>query len=256
METESVERYKKRGIYLLPNLLTTVGLFAGFYAIVLGIRGHFSSAAVAIFIAMLADALDGRVARLLHAQTAFGTQYDSLADMVSFGITPALVMYSWSLSYLGKFGWLTAFLYAACVALRLARFNVQTETSDKRYFKGLASTSSAGVMAGFIWMLNGTIHISIAFSILSALVTIMLASLMVSNIRYRSFKELDFKGRISFFTLLIVVLVIVAISVNPPAVLFTLFLFYALSGPIITLTQLQKIKSIRKKNVSKVKKKS
>lgn len=246
MGIEQTSHTKKRGIYLLPNLLTTAGIFAGFYAIVAAMKGHFDSAAIAIFVAMLADALDGRVARLMHANTEFGVQYDSLADMVSFGIAPALVLYSWALTGLGKFGWLAAFFYAVCVALRLARFNVQVESNDKRFFKGLPCPPAAGLIASMIWVLNGYIQMHVAFSIVVAIITVALAALMVSNVRYRSFKEIDFKGRIPFISLFIIILIFVAISIDPPSVLFIIFAVYGLSGPITTLLRLRKIKNWRK----------
>jgi CDP-diacylglycerol--serine O-phosphatidyltransferase len=150
VEQEQPEKTPQRGIYLLPNLLTTAALFAGFYSIVAAMKGHFESAAIAIFVAMIADGLDGRVARLTHTQSEFGAEYDSLSDMAAFGIAPALVVYSWSLSSLGKLGWLAAFLYAAATALRLARFN--TQVSDKEYFQGLPSPSAAGAIASIIWL--------------------------------------------------------------------------------------------------------
>jgi CDP-diacylglycerol---serine O-phosphatidyltransferase len=224
-----------RGIYLLPNLLTTAGLFAGFYAIVAAMNGQFSIAALAIMIAMIADGLDGRVARLTNTQTEFGVQYDSLSDLVAFGVAPALVVYHWSLMSLGKPGWLAAFLFTAMTVLRLARFNVLADTADKRYFQGLPCPSAAGVLATTVWVGNelAVLQTAIVSWILASL-TLILALLMVSSIRYYSFKEVDFKGKVPVFAVLIVVLFYVVVSYDPPAVLFTGFALYAISGPVLT----------------------
>ena len=235
-----VRHKRPRGIFLLPNLMTTAGLFAGFYAIVSAIGGRFDVAAVAVFVAMITDGLDGRIARLTQTQSEFGVQYDSLADMVAFGLAPAIMMYLWALSSLGKLGWLAAFVYAAGAALRLARFNAQIGITDKRYFQGLASPSAAAVMVGMVWLghsygLEGQRLVAPAF-----LITVLTALLMVSNIRYHSFKDLDLRGRMPFVTGVIVVLVFVLVSINPPQVLFMLALAYALSGPVLTLVQLHR----------------
>jgi CDP-diacylglycerol--serine O-phosphatidyltransferase len=240
LEVEPPER--QRGIYLLPNLLTTAALFAGFYAIVAAMKGHFDSAAVAIFIAMIADGLDGRVARLTNTQSEFGAQYDSLSDLVAFGVAPALVLYSWSLIQLGKVGWLAAFLYTAATALRLARFN--TQVSDKAYFQGLPSPSAAGCVASVIWV-GSSIQANDSFSIPIAVLTVTLAALMVSSIRYYSFKSLDFKGRVPFFTVVLAVCVIVAIAMEPPEMLFLISFLYIASGPVITLWHLRKMRLLR-----------
>jgi CDP-diacylglycerol--serine O-phosphatidyltransferase len=232
-----VEPTRHRGIYLLPNLFTTGALFAGFYAIVAGMKGQFEHAAIAIFVAMVMDGLDGRVARLTGTQSAFGAQYDSLSDMVSFGLTPALVSFNWALSNFGKMGWLASFLYVAATALRLARFNIQAESSDKRYFIGLSCTAAAGVVAGMVWL--GTdfqFEISAKrISISVAVILVCLALLMVSNIKYHSFKEIDFKGHVPFFAVLVVVLLFSVIAWDPPIVLFAMFFLYALSGPLLWL---------------------
>lgn len=244
------EAQRARGIYLLPNLFTTAGLFAGFYAIVAAMNGHYHGAAVAIFVAMLMDGLDGRVARLTNTQTTFGAEYDSLSDMVSFGIAPALVAFSWALNSLGKLGWLAAFLFAAAGALRLARFNTQLTKEDKRYFQGLSITASAGVIAGLVWAayqsdINGN---SIGLWVAGILVG--LAVLMVSNIRYHSFKQLDLKGKVPFFAILILVLSFVLVALDPPHILFFVFSGYALSGPSLTLWNLQKTRRIRRRILS------
>ncbi len=235
----------KRGIYLLPNLFTTAALFTGFYAIVAAMKGLFGLAAVAIFIAMLLDSLDGRVARLTNTQTEFGKEYDSLSDIVSFGLAPSLVLYSWSLYSLGKLGWLVSFLYTAAVALRLARFNVQAEHLDKRYFQGLPCPAAAGALAGLVWFCETYQIIGVGIAVLCALVTISLALLMVSNVRFYSFKTVDFRGRVPFVWLLLVVFLFVLIAMSPSKVLFLIFLGYALSGPVLTLWNLKRIKSRR-----------
>jgi CDP-diacylglycerol--serine O-phosphatidyltransferase len=177
-QTESFEKSPKRGVYLLPNLLTTAALFAGFYSIVSAMKGHFDTAAIAIFIALIADGLDGRVARMTNTQTDFGAQYDSLSDMVAFGVAPALVIYSWSLSTLGKLGWLAAFLFTAGVALRLARFN--TQLSDKRYFQGLPCPAAAAMLASVVWMISSYEFDGAMFAIPIAIVTILAAGLKVA----------------------------------------------------------------------------
>ncbi len=232
----------KRGIYLLPNLFTTAALFAGFYSIVSAMRGNFDIAAIAIFVAMILDTLDGRVARMTNTQTAFGAQYDSLSDMVAFGIAPALVIYSWSLANLGKLGWLAAFLYVAGAALRLARFNTQANDADKRYFQGMPSPAGAGVLAGTVWIgASYEIH-GLLVAIPVGVITVCMAAFMVSTIRYHSFKKIDFKGKVPFVVLIIPVLMLVGIAIDPPQTLFAIFFLYALSGPVMTLWHLRKIK--------------
>jgi CDP-diacylglycerol--serine O-phosphatidyltransferase len=233
-----------RGIYLLPNLLTTAALFAGFYAIVAAMKGMFDMAAIAIFVAMLADSLDGRVARLTNTQSLFGAQYDSMSDLTSFGIAPALVLYSWSLVSLGRLGWVAAFLYAACTALRLARFNAQTH--DKRYFQGLPSTACAGWVAGTVWLISSYEIAGHYVAIPVAIMAILAAALMVSSIRYSSFKSIDFKGRVSFATAVIIVLLLTALAWYPPELLFSVFFIYALSGPTMTIWKLRKMKKHRR----------
>lgn len=236
---------QSRGIYLLPNLFTTAGLFAGFYAIIAAIRGDFESAAVAIFIAMVMDGLDGRIARLTNTQSAFGAEYDSLADMVSFCLAPALVMYLWALSDMGKVGWMVAFIYAACGALRLARFNTQIGIEDKRYFQGLPSPAAAAVLAGWIWA-GSSNHLAPALITNIALVlTFSCGILMVSTLRYHSFKELDLRGKVPFVVMLILVLGFALVAIDPPLILFGGFLTYAISGPIFTLVKLRQHKTGR-----------
>ena len=242
----SLERRRHRGIYLLPNLFTTGCLFAGFYAIVAAMGGRFESAAVAIFIAMILDGLDGRVARMTNTQSAFGAEYDSLADMVSFGLAPALVVYLWALSDLGKLGWLGAFIYTAGTALRLARFNTQVGRADKRYFQGLASPAAAAVVAGMVWVGQDYQAEGLAASIFATVVTVCVGLLMVSNVRYRSFKDLDLKGKVPFVAILAVVLVFVLVSLDPPQVLLAGFAVYAFSGPVGTLLSLRRRRAERR----------
>ena len=239
------EKQQNRGIYLLPNLFTTAGLFAGFYAIVAAIRGDFESAAIAIFIAMVMDGLDGRIARMTNTQSAFGAEYDSLADMSSFCLAPALVIYQWSLLDMGKFGWMVAFIYAACGALRLARFNTQIGNEDKRYFQGLPSPAAAACIAGWVWAgtsnnIDPSVMTAIAFPL-----TFACGILMVSTVRYYSFKELDLHGKVPFVVMLILVLVFALIATDPPLVLFGGFMLYALSGPILTLIKIRQHRSER-----------
>ncbi len=222
---------RKKGVYLLPNLFTTAALFSGFYAIISGMNGHFEAAALAIFVAMVLDGLDGRVARLTHTQSKFGEQYDSLSDMVSFGLAPALVMFNWALSSLGKWGWAAAFCYAACAALRLARFNAQIGEVDKGVFIGLNSPSAAALVAGIVWA-GYDAEVSIQVSVVAALVTALVGLLMVSNFQYNSFKQVDFKGRVPFVVILLVVLVFAIVTIDPPRVLLAIFTLYAFSGPV------------------------
>ncbi len=235
---------QRRGIYLLPNLFTTAALFAGFYSVVAAMKGFFDVAAIAVFIAMIADTLDGRIARMTHTQTAFGAQYDSLSDMVAFGVAPALVTYSWSLSYLGKIGWLVAFVYAAATALRLARFNTQAHDQDKRYFQGLPCPAAAGVIAATVWLgavydiTDGGMLVAIPIAVL----TVFVAMLMVSTVRYYSFKEVNWKGRVSFIVILVSVALIAALAIAPPEILFGTFFIYACSGPVITLWKLRQMR--------------
>ncbi len=229
-----------KGLYLLPNLFTTSALFAGFYAISGAINEHFEIAVIAIFIAMVLDGLDGRVARMTNTQSDFGAQYDSLADLVSFGIAPAAVAYSWGLSSLGKFGWMVAFVYATCGALRLARFNVQHGTADKRYFQGLASPAAAALVAGYIWLMEDYQLNSTAAIVGLLLVTLSAGLLMVSDIRYHSFKELNFTGKVPFVFAVIVMLVLALVYAAPPLVLFIVCLAYALSGIALTMSLLQR----------------
>lgn len=229
---EDGRKVPRRGIYLLPNLFTTAALFSGFYAIIAGTNGNFENSAIAIFVAMILDGLDGRVARLTNTTSAFGEQYDSLSDMVSFGLAPSLVMFSWALSGLGKVGWVCAFIYAVCAALRLARFNTQIGSVDSRYFIGLASPAAAAIVAGIIWV-GSEFEMSLELSIFAAIMTAFSGLLMVSNFNYSSFKGLDFKGRVPFVSILAVVLVFAVLAIDTPKMLLAIFAAYGLSGPIL-----------------------
>lgn len=238
LEQKPGKRFRK-GIYLLPNLFTTAGLFAGFFAIVSAMDGRHTAAAIAIFVALIMDGMDGRVARMTNSQTSFGAQYDSLSDIVSFGIAPALLVYSWSLLALGKIGWLVSFVFVAAVALRLARFNTFHEEKPKAFFYGLPCPAAAGAIAGVIW-LGQVMEISgLDIAKFFAMYVVFLAASMVSNMPYHSFKNFDIRGRVPFIAMLIVVLTFVAIALDPPPVLTLLFLGYALSGPIFALWRLR-----------------
>lgn len=233
-------RPRARGIYLLPNLFTTGGLFAGYFSIIAATRGQFTDACIAVFVAAILDGLDGRVARLTNTQSEFGVQYDSLADLISFGLAPSLLMYHWALASLrldgstpGKIGWIAAFLYAACAALRLARFNAQVGQVDKRWFIGLASPAAAGLVASFVWACvafgfdgRDLRHVALAVAVAAAL-------LMVSRLRYFSFKGGGPRNdRVPFLAIVAVLAVVVAVAIDPPTVLFMIFALYALSGPL------------------------
>ncbi|WP_028388604.1 CDP-diacylglycerol--serine O-phosphatidyltransferase [Legionella fairfieldensis] len=234
------------GIYLLPNLFTTASLFTAFYSIVASLKSQYEIAAIAIFIGMIADGLDGRIARLTNTQTAFGAEYDSLSDMVTFGVAPALLLYSWDLHLLGKVGWLIAFMYTAAVALRLARFNTQVATADKRYFQGLACPASAAIVASFTWFCHQNQFENGVVTLLTAIITVIAAVLMVSNIRYYSFKKVDFKGKVPFLYFLLMIILFVAIAADPAVVLFTGFVLYALSGPVHMLITLRRVRKSHK----------
>ena len=229
---------RARGIYLLPNLFTTAALFAGFYAVLAAMNNQFEKAAIAIFLAMILDGLDGRVARMTHTQTAFGAEYDSLSDMVAFGLAPSLVIYEWGLATLGRLGWLAAFIYTAGAALRLARFNSQLATADKRFFTGLPSPSAAAIVAAFVWVAVDNGLSSADFAWPAMILTALVGLAMVSNLRYHSFKEIDLKGKVPFVAIVVVMLAFAVIVSEPPLVLFALFFIYTLSGPFLGLKRL------------------
>lgn len=246
VEEELVEGapVRRKGIYLLPNALTTASLFSGFYAIVSAANGAFEAAAIAIFVSMILDGLDGRVARLTNTQSKFGEEYDSLADMVAFGVAPGLVAFFWSLNGLSQVGWAVTFVYVAGAALRLARFNTQIGSVDKKFFVGLPSPSAAACVAGLVWCF----HAVEPASWLTALTILVVGGsgvLMVSNVLYRSFKDLDLRGRVPFAAILVVVLIFVVVALDPGTVLFSGFLIYALSGPVRALLRKMRRTSTR-----------
>ncbi|MBC8494071.1 MAG: CDP-diacylglycerol--serine O-phosphatidyltransferase [bacterium] len=239
----------RRGVYLLPNILTTFGLFAGFFAIILATKGQYADAAIAIFVAMLWDGLDGRVARLTNTQSAFGEQYDSMADMVSFGVAPALLMYFYLFEGLSQVGWIGAFIYVAAGALRLARFNTQIGVQDKRYFQGLPSPAAAALIAGLVWTkeMIGPSAYDDQYLVIGAWIILVSAGiLMVSNVRYYSFKEVNFKGRSSFKLLLLATLILIVVSLWPSAILFIFFFTYAVSGLVLTTIEVRKKRALKK----------
>ncbi len=225
---------RKKGIYLLPNALTTASLFSGFYAIVSAAGGVFDNAAIAIFVSMILDGLDGRVARMTNTQSKFGEEYDSLADMVAFGVAPGFVAFFWSLNGLDKIGWAITFIYVAGTALRLARFNTQIGSVDKKYFVGLPSPAAAACVAGLVWCFH-SFEPAAWLTFLTIVVVGGSGVLMVSNVLYHSFKDLDLRGRVPFAAILLVVLILVVVALDPATVLFTGFLVYALSGPVRAL---------------------
>ncbi len=241
--SEDGKKIRRRGIYLLPNLLTLGALFAGFYAIIAGMGGNFNEAGWAILIASVLDGLDGRVARMTNTQSAFGAQFDSLSDMVSFGVAPALIIFSWALSSLGEAGWAASFIYISCAALRLARFNVQLGTVDKRFFVGLQSPVAAGLVTFVPWVgYKYGIEITSAVAFGTAVLTAFTGILMISNYRYFSFKEIHFKGTVPYVVFLMAVVLLVVIAQNPHEVLLTMCVIYAASGPAIWLYRMPSTK--------------
>jgi CDP-diacylglycerol---serine O-phosphatidyltransferase len=231
---------RRRSIYLLPNLFTTGALFAGFYAIVQAMNSKFEYAAVAIFIAMVLDGLDGRVARLTHTESEFGAEYDSLSDMVSFGVAPALLMYEWAFRSIGKWGWFAAFIYCVGTALRLARFNTNIEVVDKRYFQGLPSPAAAALVAGFVWVMLDNHFTGFELRWIAVGVTVFAGLSMVSNLRFYSFKDFNARKSVPFIAIFLLALFFVVISSYPAGMLFLLFLGYALSGYVLWLLDLRK----------------
>jgi len=225
---------RRRGIYLLPNLFTTAALFSGFYAIVQAMNNRFEISAIAIFVAMVLDGLDGRVARLTHTQSEFGAQYDSLSDMVSFGAAPALIMYEWALKDLGKLGWIAAFVYCAGAALRLARFNTNIEVVDKRYFQGLPSPMAAALLAGLVWVFDDLgIDRELWLSVIAWVFTMYAGITMVSNVPFYSFKEINLKKSVPFWVVALFAAGLAVVSLKPPMVLFLMVFAYGVSGYVL-----------------------
>jgi CDP-diacylglycerol--serine O-phosphatidyltransferase len=219
-----------KGIYMLPNMITLAALFGGFYAVVMAMNGRYDLATVAIFVAMVLDSLDGRVARMTNTQSAFGEQMDSLSDMVSFGAAPALIAYEWTLRGLGRWGWIAAFVYVACAALRLARFNVNTGVVDKRFFQGLPSPAAAALVAGFIWLTTELEVPAVDMAWPMFAMTLYAGLTMVTNVPFYSFKDYSLKRSVPFAAIVLVALLIAVINIHPPTVLFGIFLLYGLSG--------------------------
>jgi CDP-diacylglycerol---serine O-phosphatidyltransferase len=224
---------RRKGLYILPNAFTLAALFGGFYAIVMAINGRFDLAAIGIFCAMVLDSLDGRIARMTNTQSAFGEQMDSLSDMVSFGAAPALITYVWALKGLGGWGWFASFVYCACAALRLARFNVNTAVVDKRYFQGLPSPAAAALVAAFLWV-AAELNIKGADAVWYVFALVLFAGLtMVTNVPFYSFKDVQMKKSVPFAVIVAIALGIAAINIDPPVVIFALFICYGLSGYVI-----------------------
>lgn len=228
-----VIRKRRKGIYILPNLFTLAALFGGFYAVVMAMNARFDQAAVGIFCAMVLDSLDGRVARMTNTQSAFGEQMDSLSDMVSFGAAPALIAYEWALKGLGRWGWVAAFVYCACAALRLARFNVNTAVVDKRYFQGLPSPAAAALVAGFIWLMTevGVAGPTVAWPMFA--LALYAGLTMVTNVPFYSFKDVQMKRSVPFIVIVLIALGIAVVTIHPAAVLFGLFVIYGTSGYLV-----------------------
>ena len=228
-----IVKRRRKGIYVLPNLLTLGGLFGGFYAIVMAMNERFDLAALGVFAAMIFDSLDGRVARMTNTQSAFGEQMDSLSDMVSFGAAPALIAYEWALRGLGRWGWIAAFVYCACAALRLARFNVNTGVVDRRFFQGLPSPAAAALVMGFIWI---CVELEVAGASVAwpvSLLTLYTGLTMVSNVPFYSFKDLKMKKSVPFTAIVLAALLIAVVNIHPPIVLFAAFMVYGVSGYVL-----------------------
>lgn len=226
-------RKRRKGIYILPNLFTLAALFGGFYAIVMAMNGRFDQAAIGVFCAMVLDSLDGRIARMTNTQSAFGEQMDSLSDMVSFGAAPALIAYIWALTSLGRWGWIGAFVYCACAALRLARFNVNTAVVDKRFFQGLPSPAAAALVAGFIWLMTDAGISGVEVRWVTFALMLYAGLTMVTNVPFYSFKDVSMKRSVPFAVIVLIALGIAVINIHPPTVMFGLFVIYGFSGYVV-----------------------
>lgn len=245
--SEGGRKFRRRGIYILPNLMTLGALFAGFYAVIAGMSGNFNEAGWAILIAAILDGLDGRIARLTNTQSAFGEQFDSLSDMISFGMAPALIVFSWALAPLDRIGWAASFIYMSCAAMRLARFNVQAGTVSKRYFVGLQSPLAAGLVTFFPWVATRyEIPVTAGVAYGAATLTVFAGLLMISNYRYFSFKEIHIKGTVPYLVFVGAIVLLVVIAQYPHEVLFIMCIAYALSGPSLWLVQRSKLGSAKK----------
>ncbi|MEC5385969.1 CDP-diacylglycerol--serine O-phosphatidyltransferase [Uliginosibacterium sp. H3] len=242
---------RRRGIYILPNLFTSAALFGGFYAIVQAMNGRFEHACVAVFVAMILDALDGRVARMTNTQSAFGAEYDSLSDMVSFGAAPSLVIYEWAMRDLGKLGWIAAFIYCVCAALRLARFNTNIDVIDKRFFQGLPSPAAAALVTGFVWVMidNGVggedYFLGLPVPYLACAITAFAGISMVSSVFFYSGKDFNLRRSVPFAAAIALIVILLFVSSYPPGVLFGVFVCYALSGYVMTLVRRLRKRSAR-----------
>ncbi len=256
--SEDGKKVRRRGIYLLPNLLTLGALFSGFYAVIAGMSGNFNEAGWAILIAGVLDGLDGRIARLTNTQSAFGAQFDSLSDMVSFGVAPSLIMFSWAFAPLGRVGWAASFIYMSCAALRLARFNVQLGTVDKRFFLGLQSPLAAGLVTFVPWLgYKYGLEVTPLVAYLAAILTVFAGLLMISNYKYSSFKELQFKGTVPYMVFVFAVVLLVVVAQNPHEVLLSMCVVYALSGPSMWVYKSRfKKQTVKKKSKSDAKSKT
>lgn len=244
--SEGGKKVLRRGVYLLPNLFTLAALFSGFYGIIAGMSGNFNEAGWAIFIAGICDGLDGRIARLTNTQSAFGAEFDSLSDMVSFGMAPALIIFTYALAPLGQIGWAASFMFMSCAALRLARYNVQLGTVNKRFFLGLQSPVAAGVVIGIPWVgFHYGVEITQGVSYASAFLTVLSGLFMISNYKYFSFKELNFKGTVPYMVFVLTIVLLVVIAQNPQETLWLICITYAISGPIVWVYKKQ-IKERRK----------
>jgi CDP-diacylglycerol---serine O-phosphatidyltransferase len=233
LSDEVVVRKRRKGIYILPNLFTLAALFGGFYAIVMAMNGRFDQAAIGVFCAMVLDSLDGRIARMTNTQSAFGEQMDSLSDMVSFGAAPALIAYVWALTSLGRWGWIGAFVYCACAALRLARFNVNTAVVDKRFFQGLPSPAAAALVAGFIWLMTDAGYSGEEVRWVTFGLTLYAGLTMVTNVPFYSFKDVSMKRSVPFAVIVLIALAIAVVNIHPPTVMFGLFVIYGFSGYVV-----------------------
>lgn len=236
---------RRRGVYLLPNLFTTAAMFSGYYAVLASMNGYFERASIAVFLAMVLDGLDGRVARLTNTQSQFGAQYDSMSDLIAFGVAPSILVYNWGLGDLGKAGWMATFIFAACAALRLARFNVDSSSVDKRFFVGLASPSAAALLTSLVWLLHDLGVSGVVPYAFGLVITVLGGALMVSNIKYYSFKQIDFKGRVPFAVIVLLLMIFSVIFIDPPKVLFAIFLTYTISGPAWALKRRLKVRRNR-----------
>jgi CDP-diacylglycerol--serine O-phosphatidyltransferase len=230
----------RKGVYLLPNLLTTAALFAGFFAVIKSVEGAYVAAAVAALVALVFDGLDGRVARLINAETDFGADYDSISDAITFGMAPAVLVYQWALQPFGNIGWLGGFLFTACAGLRLARFNTQKGVQEKRYFQGLPVPAGAATLATWVLFVEDTGFTGMWVNLATLFAVYAIALLMVSNIRFRSFKDADLRYRVPFPVAVLIVGLLILVAVDPPLVLFGFFFAYALAGPVATVLQLRR----------------